>query len=40
MGDMRNIGTISAENPKRRRRLETSKCKWRDNIKNDLKELR
>jgi hypothetical protein len=39
MGDTINVCRISVGNPKRKRRLETCKCKWKDNIKNVLKRM-
>jgi hypothetical protein len=38
MGEMRNAYKISVRKPEGKKQLGRSKCKWKDNIKMDLRE--
>jgi hypothetical protein len=38
-GEKRNVYTILVENPKRKRPLGRSRCRWVDNVKMDLRRI-
>jgi hypothetical protein len=40
MGDMRYADKILVENPEWKRQLRRPGCKWENNIKTDLREMR
>jgi hypothetical protein len=38
MGEMRNIYKILVRKPEEKKPLERARCRWKDNIKMDLRE--
>jgi hypothetical protein len=40
MGEMRNPNGILVRKPQSKRELRTTRCRWEDNIKMDLKECK